>query len=79
MGGVPEMVVMEARQQDAPLHLLQSAEEPDPTTRRLFPHPTGDIHGQHGPSLGKTPDPCGDFEPVILTGSRTSQRERTFD
>jgi hypothetical protein len=74
-----EVTTMSPRQQEAALHLLQSAEKPNAAPRCFFPNPTGDILREHGPSLGKTPDPSGDFEPVILTSSRISQRDRTFD
>jgi hypothetical protein len=62
-------------QQQAALHLLKRPEESNATTRRHFANPTRDILSEHGPSLGKTPDPIGEFEPVILTSSRTSQRD----
>jgi hypothetical protein len=74
-----EVTMISPRQQEAALHLLQSAEKPNAAPRCLFPNPTGDILREHGPSLGKTPDPIGEFGPVILTSPRTSQRERTFD
>jgi hypothetical protein len=67
-----ESLVVHPRQQQAALDLLQRAEEPSPAPRSFFPDTTGDILREHGgPSLGKTPHPCGNLEPVILTGLRT--------
>lgn len=74
-----DVPVVGSGEQESPFHLLQVAVETDATLRRLTAHTTGDILREHGPSLGKTPDPCGDFEPVVLTSPRTSRRERTFD
>lgn len=37
------VAMMEARQEDAALQVLDRAEEPNPTTRRFPREPTGDI------------------------------------
>jgi hypothetical protein len=76
---VPMMTVMEPREEDLALQVLQDAPKSNSTPQCLATVPTGDILREHGPSLGKTPDPGGDLEPVILTSSRIPQRERTFD
>jgi hypothetical protein len=80
MGVVEQvMTVIKPREHDAPLEVLHRAHEPSAAPRCSLARRTGDILRKHGPSLGKTPDPSGVFQPVILTGSRSSQRERTFD
>jgi hypothetical protein len=67
---VSEVPVVESRQQDLPLQLFQPPPVPNSTSHALAFHASGDILREHDPSLGKTPDPGGDLEPVILTSSR---------
>jgi hypothetical protein len=70
---------MHARQQEATLEVLQAALKSNAAPRCGLASSVGDILREHGPSLGKTPDPNGYLEPVILTSSRNPQRDRTFD
>lgn len=77
-GAVHHVAVIRPGQQDTPLHFLDSAEELRTASRSHVPDPTGVILREHGPSLGETPDPIGDFRPVILIGPRSFRREWTF-
>src|SRR5262249_17276802 len=75
-----DVAVMEAREQDLPLQFLQGPLKTNSTTRRLAPDPSGDILREHDPSLGKSPHPSGDFEPVILTSPRLpSEKGRSIE
>jgi hypothetical protein len=68
-------IMMKPRQQEAPLQVLQSPQKPNAAPRCILIRRTGDSLRKHGPSLGKTPDPSSDLEPIFVTGSRTSSEK----
>ncbi len=78
MGVVSPRGVVRPREKNSPFDLLNGTEELRATPRSHVPATTGVILREHGPSLGETPDPIGEFRPVILTGLLTSRREETF-
>ncbi len=70
-----KMGVMGPREKNPPFDLLDRTKELRAASRSHVPVPTSVILREHGPSLGETPDPIGEFRPVILTGLRGSRRE----